>query len=66
MQFQVPISSFQLIQEKIVRARVGEAVSSAMNNLAAVMLQDQPLLTHGYRDFSLQAVRNNARVGRGL
>ena len=44
VQFQVPISSFQLIQEKIVRARVGEAVSSAMNTLAAVMLQERPLL----------------------
>ena len=42
IQFQVPISSFQLIQEKIVRARVGEAVSSAMNNLAAALLQDRP------------------------
>ncbi|MDR3555034.1 MAG: acyl-CoA dehydrogenase family protein [Syntrophobacteraceae bacterium] len=44
VQFQVPISSFQLIQEKIVRARVGEAVSSAMNNLAAMTLQAHPLL----------------------
>jgi acyl-CoA dehydrogenase family protein 9 len=44
VQFQVPISSFQLIQEKIVRARVGEAVSSAMNTLAAAMLQERPLL----------------------
>ncbi|MDR3568025.1 MAG: acyl-CoA dehydrogenase family protein [Syntrophobacteraceae bacterium] len=45
IQFQVPISNFELIQEKIVRARVGEAVSSAMNNLAAVMLQERPLLS---------------------
>ncbi len=44
IQFQVPISNFQLIQEKIVRARVGETVSSAMNNLAAAMLQEHPLL----------------------
>ncbi len=44
IQFQVPISSFQLIQEKIVRARVNEAVSSSMNSLAAVILQDQPFL----------------------
>ena len=44
IQFQVPISSFQLIQEKIVRARVGETVSSAMNSLAAVIIQERPLL----------------------
>ncbi|MGC9195625.1 MAG: acyl-CoA dehydrogenase family protein [Syntrophobacteraceae bacterium] len=45
IQFQVPIGNFQLIQEKIVHARVGEAVSSAMNDLAAAALQDNPLLT---------------------
>jgi len=44
IQFQVPISNFQLIQEKIVRARVAAAVSSAMNHLVAGILQDQPLL----------------------
>lgn len=44
IQFQVPISSFPLIQEKIVRARVGEAVSSAMNSFSAVLLQQQPFL----------------------
>jgi acyl-CoA dehydrogenase family protein 9 len=45
IQFQVPIGNFQLIQEKIVHARVGEAVSSAMNELAAAALQANPLLT---------------------
>lgn len=45
IQFQVPIGDFQLIREKIVRARVGEAVSSAMNDLAAAALQDSPFLT---------------------
>ncbi len=44
-QFQLPISSFQLIQEKIVRAKVGAAVAGAMNNLAAATLQERPLLT---------------------
>jgi acyl-CoA dehydrogenase family protein 9 len=44
IQFQVPIKSFQLIQEKIVRAEVGIAVSSAMNRLVAGILQNGPLV----------------------
>jgi acyl-CoA dehydrogenase family protein 9 len=44
MQFQIPISSFQLVQEKIVYAEVGAAVGSAMNRLAAGILQNEPLL----------------------
>ena len=44
IQFQVPIKSFQLVQEKIVRAEVGAAVSSAMNRLAAGILQRDPLV----------------------
>jgi acyl-CoA dehydrogenase family protein 9 len=43
IQFQAPIRSFQLVQEKIVRAEVGGAVSSAMNRLAAGILQSGPL-----------------------
>lgn len=43
IQFQTPIRNFQLIQEKIVRAEVGAAVSSAMNRLAAGILQSGPL-----------------------
>ncbi len=43
-QFQVPIASFQLIQEKIVRAEVGASVASAMNRLVAAILHNQPLL----------------------
>jgi len=45
IQFHVPIKSFQLIQEKIVRAEVGAAVSTAMNGLVAGILQNQPLLS---------------------
>jgi acyl-CoA dehydrogenase family protein 9 len=44
IQFQVPIKSFQLIQEKIVRAEIGTAVSSAMNGFVAAILQIDPLL----------------------
>ena len=44
IQFQVPIKSFQLVQEKIVRAEVGVAVSSAMNRLVAGILQSEPLV----------------------
>ena len=44
IQFQVPISSFQLVQEKIVRAEVAATVSSAMNRLVAGILENQPLL----------------------
>ncbi len=44
IQFQVPIKSFQLVQEKIVRAEVGAAVSSAMNRLVAGILQSEPLV----------------------
>lgn len=44
IQFQVPIRSFQLVQEKIVRAEVASVVSSAMNRLVAGILQNQPLL----------------------
>jgi acyl-CoA dehydrogenase family protein 9 len=43
-QFQVPISSFQLIQEKIVRAEVSAAAASAMNRLVTALLHNQPLL----------------------
>src|SRR5208283_2036773 len=44
IQFQVPIKSFQLVQEKIVRAEIATAVSSAMNSLVAGVLQADPLL----------------------
>jgi acyl-CoA dehydrogenase family protein 9 len=44
MQFQVPIGSFQLIQEKIVHAEVAAAVALAMNRLVAGILHNQPLL----------------------
>ncbi len=44
IQFQVPIWSFQLVREKIVRARVGAAVSSAMNRLVVGILHNEPLL----------------------
>ncbi len=44
IQFQVPIKSFQLVQEKIVRAEIGVAVSSAMNRLVAGLLQSEPLV----------------------
>ena len=38
-----PDQSFRLVQEKIVRARVSEAVSSAMNPLVGRDFQDRPL-----------------------
>ncbi len=44
IQFQVPIKSFQLVQEKIVRAEVGAMVSSAMNRFVASLIHDEPLL----------------------
>lgn len=44
VQFQVPIKSFQLVQEKIVRAEVNAAVSSAMNTFIAGALETAPLL----------------------
>ncbi|MEM5786498.1 MAG: acyl-CoA dehydrogenase family protein [Syntrophobacteraceae bacterium] len=43
VQFQMPIKTFQLIQEKIVRARVNAAVSSAMNDFTAGLLQNDML-----------------------
>lgn len=43
IQFQVPIKSFQLVQEKIVRAKVNARVSSAMNRFAAGLLERRPL-----------------------
>ena len=43
IQFQAPIRSFQLVQEKIVRAEVAAVVSSAMNRLIAGILQSEPL-----------------------
>ena len=43
IQFQVPIKHFQLIQEKIVRTKVNVAVSSAMNNFIAGLLQEDRL-----------------------
>jgi acyl-CoA dehydrogenase family protein 9 len=42
VQFQVPIKSFQLVQEKIVRAEVNTAVSSAMNRFVARILHEKP------------------------
>jgi acyl-CoA dehydrogenase family protein 9 len=42
-QFGVPINSFELIQEKLVRARVNGAVASAMTAFAANLLMDDPL-----------------------
>ncbi len=43
VQFQAPIKTFQLIQEKIVRAKVYAAVSSAMNDFVAAALEKDPL-----------------------
>lgn len=45
IQFQVPIKSFQLVQEKIVRAEVNASVSSAMNAFIAGALQRDPLVS---------------------
>lgn len=44
IQFQVPINSFPLIQEKLVRARVNSTVSSAMNDFVAFILNETPLM----------------------
>lgn len=44
IQFQVPIKRFQLVQEKIVRTKVNGAVSAAMNDFAAGLLQKDPFL----------------------
>jgi acyl-CoA dehydrogenase family protein 9 len=43
IQFGVPIKSFPLIQEKLVRAKVRSTVATAMNNLTAVLLDQHPL-----------------------
>jgi acyl-CoA dehydrogenase family member 9 len=43
IQFGVPIKSFPLIQEKIVKARVFSTVSAAMNAFAANLLDQEPL-----------------------
>ncbi len=43
IQFQVPIKNFQLVQEKIARAEINAAASSAMNRLVAGLLQSEPL-----------------------
>jgi acyl-CoA dehydrogenase family protein 9 len=42
-QFGVPISDFELVQEKMVRARVYSYVSSAMTSFTARMLVEDPL-----------------------
>ncbi|UCE84236.1 MAG: acyl-CoA dehydrogenase family protein [Deltaproteobacteria bacterium] len=42
-QFGVPIRNFELVQEKIVRARVHSYVTSAMAKFAVGMLMDNPL-----------------------
>ena len=42
IQFGVPIKEFQLIQEKIVRARVNSYVSSSMDDFAAGLLEENP------------------------
>ena len=42
-QFGVPIREFELIQEKMVRARVNSYVASAMTAFTAGMLMDDPL-----------------------
>ncbi len=41
-QFGVPIGTFELIQEKIVRARVRSLVVSAMNTFTARLLEEDP------------------------
>jgi acyl-CoA dehydrogenase family member 9 len=43
VQFGVPIKSFPLIQEKIVKARVHGTVAAAMNAFAAKLLDQHPL-----------------------
>lgn len=42
VQFGVPIGTFQLIQEKIVRTKVHAFISSAMNNFTAGLLEGSP------------------------
>ncbi len=42
-QFGVPIGNFELIQEKIVRARVNGEVASAMTSYTAAILEKDPL-----------------------
>ncbi len=44
VQFQVPIKTFPLVQEKIVRAKVYAAVGSAMDDFVAAALEEDPLL----------------------
>jgi len=44
IQFQAPIKNFELVQEKIVRAEVNSALSSAMTRFAAGILGGEPLL----------------------
>lgn len=41
-QFGVPIGNFQLIQEKIVQARVYSSIISAMTNFSATIIEDNP------------------------
>ncbi len=43
-QFQVPIKNFQLIREKIVRGKVNAAVSSAITDFTAGLLDRDPLM----------------------
>jgi acyl-CoA dehydrogenase family member 9 len=43
IQFGVPIKSFPLIQEKLVRAKVYCSAANAMNNLTAALLDEHPL-----------------------
>ncbi len=43
-QFQIPIKNFQLIREKIVRTKVNAAVSSAMTDFTAGLLDRDPLM----------------------
>lgn len=43
IQFGAPIKSFPLIQEKMVQARVHSAVTEAMNNFTAALLEQNPL-----------------------
>jgi acyl-CoA dehydrogenase family member 9 len=42
LQFGVPIKSFPLIQEKLVKARVNSFVAAAMNDFTAALLQQDP------------------------
>ncbi len=45
IQFSVPINSFELIQEKMVKAKVYGAVTEAMTAFTAGMLMDDPVST---------------------